>query len=636
MEYLSLLLLLVVNAVYAQDDDPRGQFCRRWYHEAGKVREQLFINDGLLNNVGKGGQNFTNSRLLYHDLSTVMLQGKNITMPPLMTNVSKTADVPSLLGGTLWADEANARLFQYGGQWPGDETPEDVFSLWSYDVYADKWGKKAAAADINRLSFGAGLSVESLGMGYYLGGYLNDRSVNGWSGPMVTTGNLLEYDMVLDEFRNTTTAEDGVGKAEGAMFYVPAGDQGMLVHFGGVRATDKDGVQPASLGTVDVYDMGNQKWHQQWATGDIPPSRRQFCGGITSAQDGSSHNIYIYGGRGFGVNQTGFDDVYILTIPSFVWIQVFPAKGVYRPAKDAYPHYGLTCSVINGAQMLIIGGQFPKDPTASECDAPDVAGVHNLVMSTRNKKYWGLFDPTETTYDVPVDIRNVIGGVPTGAAKVKVPVNGFAHPDLRVLFQTTITPTVRQPTRTNPANARKTSTPTSSPSKGPKKLLVILIPSIVGGLIVLGIGAFCFYRFRAKPKDSTMDDAPPPMYKSHESHVSPAVPYASTPLSPPSGSDGWGGISQLPDGTESPGGYHPVDQHQMGYDPYRSASLSSPPRVPTPPPVELPQVASPVPWRAWSPPARTPTSPTGTGPMTSEYRSASDQWRNRTSEGGGG
>ena len=32
MEYLSLLLFLVVSTVCAQND-PRGQFCRRWYHE---------------------------------------------------------------------------------------------------------------------------------------------------------------------------------------------------------------------------------------------------------------------------------------------------------------------------------------------------------------------------------------------------------------------------------------------------------------------------------------------------------------------------------------------------------------------------------------------------------------------------
>jgi hypothetical protein len=294
MEYLSLLLLLV-NTVYAQDD-PRGDFCRRWYHEGKAVLFLLPQAVVLMDSSGEGGRTTfhqrrsfesrregqskfhqyailtdctwrhligLDSRLLYQDLSTVTLQGENITMPPLMTNVSKPAQVPSLLGGTLWADEANARLFQYGGQWPGDETPEDVFSLWSYDVYANEWNEKTASSTINRLSFGAGVSVESSGMGYYLGGYLTDRSTSGWTGPQVTTGNLLQYDMVLDEFRNTSTAEHGVGKAEGSMFYIPAGDQGMLIHFGGVRVTNQsDEQQPVRadrMKTMGIADKGNRQ-----------------------------------------------------------------------------------------------------------------------------------------------------------------------------------------------------------------------------------------------------------------------------------------------------------------------------------------------------------------------------------------
>lgn len=69
---------------------------------------------------------------------------------------------------------------------------------------------------------------------------------------------------------------------------------------------------------------------------------------------------YIYGGLGFGENATGFDDVHILSLPSFQWIKVFPTGPVDE--KDRYPHYDLSCSVVKNTQLLIIGGQFPKDP----------------------------------------------------------------------------------------------------------------------------------------------------------------------------------------------------------------------------------------------------------------------------------
>jgi len=78
-------------------------------------------------------------------------------------------------------------------------------------------------------------------------------------------------------------------------------------------------------------------------------------------------------GLGFGVNATGFDDVYILSIPSFSWIKIYPAKGTPRKKEEEFPHYDLTCNVVKNAQLLIIGGQFPRDPDAKIVTAPSLA-----------------------------------------------------------------------------------------------------------------------------------------------------------------------------------------------------------------------------------------------------------------------
>jgi hypothetical protein len=63
--------------------------------------------------------------------------------------------------------------------------------------------------------------------------------------------------------------------------------------------------------------------------------------------------------------------------------------------------------------MIIIGGQFPLDPNVNNCDAPAVAGVHNLNMGKNDpeKSFWSLYETNLTTYDVPIDIQNIIGGV---------------------------------------------------------------------------------------------------------------------------------------------------------------------------------------------------------------------------------
>lgn len=42
----------------------------------------------------------------------------------------------------------------------------------------------------------------------------------------------------------------------------------------------------------DIFDLAGNKWYTQNATGDIPEPRHRFCGGIATAEDGSSSNMY--------------------------------------------------------------------------------------------------------------------------------------------------------------------------------------------------------------------------------------------------------------------------------------------------------------------------------------------------------
>jgi len=162
-------------------------------------------------------------------------------MPVLMANLQKPAEVPSVIGGILWADQANGWLYQYGGEWPGPEVPDSHFDLWAYDTYNDSWTRKAADRDIVRLSFGAGTSVEDKGKGYYFGGWMGSRNDPNWQGARTASNRMIEYDFDQDVWKNSTGPADKAGRAEGVMFYLPVGDQGMLAHFGGVRIPEGEG-----------------------------------------------------------------------------------------------------------------------------------------------------------------------------------------------------------------------------------------------------------------------------------------------------------------------------------------------------------------------------------------------------------
>lgn len=60
---------------------------------------------------------------------------------------------------------------------------------------------------------------------------------------------LITYDMNENKWRATVFIDD-VPRAEGALFYIPASDKGMLVYFGGVQNTSNSstptGVSSAS------------------------------------------------------------------------------------------------------------------------------------------------------------------------------------------------------------------------------------------------------------------------------------------------------------------------------------------------------------------------------------------------------
>jgi hypothetical protein len=77
------------------------------------------------------------------------------------------------------------------------------------------------------------------------------------------------------------------------MVFIPAGDAGFLVYFGGSRDLGNGTMIPQPLDTIFLYDLANAKWYSQKATGRIPEDRKRFCGGATWTDDQSSYNMLV-------------------------------------------------------------------------------------------------------------------------------------------------------------------------------------------------------------------------------------------------------------------------------------------------------------------------------------------------------
>ena len=79
---------------------------------------------------------------------------------------------------------------------------------------------------------------------------------------------------------------------------------------------------------VYVFDIATETWFSEFtiAEGEIYPANRVgFCSVVASADSNSSHNIYIYGGLDKKAEVcVGKSEVFILILPAFHWVLVYP------------------------------------------------------------------------------------------------------------------------------------------------------------------------------------------------------------------------------------------------------------------------------------------------------------------------
>jgi hypothetical protein len=190
------------------------------------------------------------------------------------------------------------------------------------------------------------------------------------------------------------------------------------------------------MNVVDVYDIGNSTWYKQATSGTTPEIRVNPCAVAAAAPDGSSFQILLYGGQNlipYG-DQQQYDDIWVLSLPSFTWIQIDTDGQSVPPARA-----GHTCNAWN-AQMIVVGGYVGKNLS---CDSPGIY-VFNMSSLEWQNQYNALPGGNELNqqpaqedaaknqgyvgvsgsygYTVPKAVQSVIGGNSTGGATLTKPV----------------------------------------------------------------------------------------------------------------------------------------------------------------------------------------------------------------------
>ncbi|KAI3581889.1 hypothetical protein IWW34DRAFT_802708 [Fusarium oxysporum f. sp. albedinis] len=381
-----LALLLTVN--WATSKNPKDDFCRRFAHQTTVIDDKLYIDGGWVDfdDFQQTHENYSNTWLAYHDLNNLVKRGGDL-WPDLNISLSKNESIPSVNGGILWGDSVNKRFYLYGGEW-NNGFSQEPYSLLSYDIIYDKWddfGTPDITPPPKIASYGAGVGVSETGIGYYLGGWISNASMSGWTDDRTMSSNFYTYSYDSEKFTQAASLSKQP-RAEGGMVWIPAGDSlGLLVYLGGIVDPFGNNTEaPQAFDEVFVFDAKGNSWSTQKTTGEIPQNRRQFCVDVAWAPDKSSFNIYLWGGLSVQppvVNATSFNDIYILTLPSFIWVKAYPHHHGNATLPPEYDHYSASCNMVKHMSQLF-----------------------NVV---------------------PADVYNVTGGNKKGGAKLAAPKDGF-------------------------------------------------------------------------------------------------------------------------------------------------------------------------------------------------------------------
>ena len=442
-------------SIQRRDDSPTD-VCNRWSHQSALINGTVYIYGGHTSQEPNQDQNTWTNDFVSVDVT----KDFDISSPPLK-GLPQPSGPPAVSNGYLW--NSYSSLYVYGGEYSDKPRayPDD-FSLWVYDIASSSWSEKSnpktsagnnsdgGNQPVQRAAEGAGISVPELGRGFYFAGHLDPYTTKGWALPVprVYLKSLLEY--TFPGYANSGVESLGSGKkagddgvwrnitqggiqdtarftsrADSALVFVPGfGAQGILLSLGG--GTNESFSQ---MNVIDVYDVATSTWYKQSTSGKYPILRVNPCAVAASAADGSSTNIYMYGGQNLipADNQTQYGDMWILTIPSFTWISVDTDTQSTPPAR-----VGHTCNLYNG-QMVVVGGYTGKD---LGCDSGFY--IFNASALTWQNTYTALdgSDPLNQQvaqrkdplglggsygYQVPEPVISVIGGHASGGATVTAP-----------------------------------------------------------------------------------------------------------------------------------------------------------------------------------------------------------------------
>ncbi|KAF2032840.1 hypothetical protein EK21DRAFT_98668 [Setomelanomma holmii] len=436
-------------------------FCARWYHQAVVKNDVLYLYGGIetfnVPNLTVKSENNTlgyNPFLLENDLTQSWDWKTNISWTALAIKSNPaTGDYVrhAMTNGAMYHGTYNtSEIWTYSGTTfrgnqsflDSDKVYANAYPLFSFNNDTQVWNQYDLQQTTTP-SYGLSTEAPDQGLAFYLSGQV-DNGTEPYTRTVGDSATLLNGMMVIDLVHQTArnisiTMQDPQPRIGGHLQYLPAvGSSGVLIALGGRaydgirRPTSQDKGRLITFDSVDIFDIGsyrsepdrNGTWYQQKTSGEIPPPRIDACTVVGSAPDNSSHNIYMFGGWNPTKENTWYDEVYVLSLPSFIWVKMYYAES---------PRYGHTCHAV-GRQMITTGGHNIRRNVTDYCDW-ELHGIAVLDIPTMT---WGsVFNATLGQYEVSTSVVDKIGGTPQGGSTKLVPEAGWSSSKLGALMNTT-------------------------------------------------------------------------------------------------------------------------------------------------------------------------------------------------------
>ena len=227
----------------------------------------------------------------------------NATLDLITTQ--RPQDVPPAVNfGSLWWDEKRNILYQFGGeksQLPQrDDVPVTDESIWGFipnDSGSVIWSEYVGSTANTTWTQGIvrpshGFSGSDGKNGYFFGGVASYFTDNYFTQLPFLIPGLLTFDFDSRLLENSTNVPDMSSQwvPNGQIVSIPIfGAQGVLVVLGGGSGAPNAGEEGnAAFNNITIFDIANNRWLWQLATGDTIPSRRNnFC---AVGVQGSNHS----------------------------------------------------------------------------------------------------------------------------------------------------------------------------------------------------------------------------------------------------------------------------------------------------------------------------------------------------------